>query len=715
MDGAHRPQSAPRAPTLQRNRVLEHAFPRALSLRAYLAELLAHLGASARDLDPAARGGEIAELVDSVIVGISQPPESLPRIQRVRSLPPGERLEQSLFQTELVQRAVAIIVSQGHAKDDQNVLARGFRRAKPGRDGGVTSVGPALVEQTYPSSIVNLLQRPAWCRLLEAVGDGIMMHLLLDTHIFSRLPNACCLQLTGVPLAARLRAVGRRLAAPSRQPSPAPPPPPPRTTARAPPGEALLASQPVPRWRTLYIDEFHGRPGLPRAHALNRAHRRLAASEAAPLQEVVPARDRLAALLAAGAPAAQIAPAAEAFLSALHRSATVLGARSHALRDLARRVFGAALAVPADTVPADTSAAALARYLRALGGGSGWQPLVLPLLNVAARAQSTCPYAGLLHQHCPLPYEARPQRQARRAAASSPAADSGSRLQPQHVRDEAVALLARARDAEALRRAARLLAQRADQVERSHRDWCVDRMRRGARAAREAAERGRIAACRAAARLRFLRAPMEQLLSMHCSPDGVVAFAVACLRHTVPQPLVGSPHNWAALERSVARFVALGRHDACTVADLMRGMRLSEVPWLRGCSLRLVARAGSACEAASREKNGEGAAAGQSTDSARTQSPTAQRKRTARRHMLRKRKRKRTRAEGAVSDTALEPGEEVQPSEEQNQAQAQAVDAPFVAQGASPWLGGAGVRQAFSRLLFWVRTPHGPRSLESSS
>ncbi|KAI8923382.1 hypothetical protein BC831DRAFT_394626, partial [Entophlyctis helioformis] len=49
----------------------------------------------------------------------------------------------------------------------------------------------------FPNSIVDLLKTPAWCLLLERIGDAAMMHLLGSTSLFSQLPNGCVFQLTG--------------------------------------------------------------------------------------------------------------------------------------------------------------------------------------------------------------------------------------------------------------------------------------------------------------------------------------------------------------------------------------------------------------------------------------------------------------------------------------------------------------------------------------
>lgn len=47
---------------------------------------------------------------------------------------------------------------------------------------------------------MQALQTPTWCKLLQCIGDSLMVHLLLHTSIFVPLGNSNFLQLTGRPV-----------------------------------------------------------------------------------------------------------------------------------------------------------------------------------------------------------------------------------------------------------------------------------------------------------------------------------------------------------------------------------------------------------------------------------------------------------------------------------------------------------------------------------
>ncbi|KAL4860163.1 Telomerase reverse transcriptase [Chlorella vulgaris] len=95
-------------------------------------------------------------------------------------------------QLQLVSRAVEWLLGAG-----QNKSGGGGARSVPGM---------ATAESFHYNSTTASLCSPAWQLLLSRIGDTLMLYLLLNASMFTALPNACCLQLSGPPLSQVARA-----------------------------------------------------------------------------------------------------------------------------------------------------------------------------------------------------------------------------------------------------------------------------------------------------------------------------------------------------------------------------------------------------------------------------------------------------------------------------------------------------------------------------
>jgi telomerase reverse transcriptase len=61
--------------------------------------------------------------------------------------------------------------------------------------------------------------------------------------------------------------------------------------------------------------------------------------------------------------------------------------------------------------------------------------------------------------------------------------------------------------------------------------------------------------------------------------NAVRDFLIACAGALLPDALWGSAHNCAAFERGVALIVGMHRHEKCTLARVMHGVRSAAMPW----------------------------------------------------------------------------------------------------------------------------------------
>lgn len=63
-------------------------------------------------------------------------------------------------------------------------------------------------EAYYPNTTIKQLKQTSWQLLLSRIGDSLMLHLLMHVTIFVPLPNGCYLQVTGLPAAQVMFALG---------------------------------------------------------------------------------------------------------------------------------------------------------------------------------------------------------------------------------------------------------------------------------------------------------------------------------------------------------------------------------------------------------------------------------------------------------------------------------------------------------------------------
>jgi len=84
-------------------------------------------------------------------------------------------------------------------------LALAQRRPSVGGAGSARGSNMRHAEAYAANTTAAVLKSGAWPRLLSRCGDDLMLHLLLHASLFASLPNACLLQLSGLP-AAEVRA-----------------------------------------------------------------------------------------------------------------------------------------------------------------------------------------------------------------------------------------------------------------------------------------------------------------------------------------------------------------------------------------------------------------------------------------------------------------------------------------------------------------------------
>lgn len=85
----------------------------------------------------------------------------------------------------MVDVAIRVLCSRRKISEPANIMTCGYRF----RDGEVIS--------STPNTFVQTLKAPSWQRLLELVGEAVMLEMLLNGCIFIAAKNGCYYQLTG--------------------------------------------------------------------------------------------------------------------------------------------------------------------------------------------------------------------------------------------------------------------------------------------------------------------------------------------------------------------------------------------------------------------------------------------------------------------------------------------------------------------------------------
>ncbi|KAK9798933.1 hypothetical protein WJX73_003177 [Symbiochloris irregularis] len=75
----------------------------------------------------------------------------------------------------------------------------------------------------------------------------------------------------------------------------------------------------------------------------------------------------------------------------------------------------------------------------------------------------------------------------------------------------------------------------------------------------------------------------RSLLSADTPADRVAAFIWSIIRHIVPQALLGGAHNRSKLRQHLLTFIKLRRWEYLSVHQLLKGLRITELPLLTGC------------------------------------------------------------------------------------------------------------------------------------
>ncbi|EZG03238.1 hypothetical protein H106_06732 [Trichophyton rubrum CBS 735.88] len=235
-----------------RQAVLAFYYPRLLSLRTYLLELLpACSTARRRRIELAGReqtqpktkqrkklkidgvpGGcdagdgdgddsrrRLAELLDSTIVGISKPASPAVSVFRQRELAAftqSQAMSSNFNATDVgASTDIADVVNfaiyslfnpAGPQVMPQHILSYGYQRAAEPmaahRECGVAAGIPGIVPK-LPNRSVSMLKSAPWTDVMDMLGDNsedIMLHLLLDCGLFIRLQGQSYYQLSGTTL-----------------------------------------------------------------------------------------------------------------------------------------------------------------------------------------------------------------------------------------------------------------------------------------------------------------------------------------------------------------------------------------------------------------------------------------------------------------------------------------------------------------------------------
>ncbi|TYZ67386.1 hypothetical protein PybrP1_001697 [[Pythium] brassicae (nom. inval.)] len=112
-----------------------------------------------------------ARVVDRTFVALST----------AQALPRGQwTLAQSMAHAELIHLVIEKLLIRKRANpEDTNVLALGYREAAPGPFGHRVSSSNGVM-CFFPNTLVALLKKEPWPELHAAIGDDLMLHLLLN-------------------------------------------------------------------------------------------------------------------------------------------------------------------------------------------------------------------------------------------------------------------------------------------------------------------------------------------------------------------------------------------------------------------------------------------------------------------------------------------------------------------------------------------------------
>lgn len=85
----------------------------------------------------------------------------------------------------MVDVAIRILCSRKKGSYPANIITCGYRLR-----------GSEIISSTL-NTFVQTLKSPIWQRLLELVGEAVMLEMLLNGYIFIAAKNSCYYQLTG--------------------------------------------------------------------------------------------------------------------------------------------------------------------------------------------------------------------------------------------------------------------------------------------------------------------------------------------------------------------------------------------------------------------------------------------------------------------------------------------------------------------------------------
>ncbi|UPX18047.1 RNA-directed DNA polymerase [Ascochyta rabiei] len=214
-------QSASATPTAIQQPVLQHFYPRLLTLRHYLLSQLpnssknrrrklAELGLAAATKTAAAStcdpDYELGQLLDSTVIGQQSMAKTDNQQQItternkdieafIQQLSPaitgGTFKPGYLLQSEIVDIVIWRLFKRSSSHKIRHLICHGFERSgstyrQNALDRDNSSSIPGLVAR-YPNNYVRTLKGPLWCRLQAVLGEGgdrIMMDMLMDCAIF---------------------------------------------------------------------------------------------------------------------------------------------------------------------------------------------------------------------------------------------------------------------------------------------------------------------------------------------------------------------------------------------------------------------------------------------------------------------------------------------------------------------------------------------------
>ena len=78
---------------------------------------------------------------------------------------------------------------------------------------------------------------------------------------------------------------------------------------------------------------------------------------------------------------------------------------------------------------------------------------------------------------------------------------------------------------------------------------------------------------------RLMSVPVQVLVQQTVAPSQVAAFVWQVLTALLPGALLGSKHNWSIFYDLVRFFILRGKHETLRVCDIVKGLRLGDLPW----------------------------------------------------------------------------------------------------------------------------------------